>query len=132
MHIDLLPPQRPSDGKYITVFGFGGYLQNKSSGLFKKHHKEHQIHIFAESKFLSGKLESVLVERPAHVRDIRFITIEQAEISVEAMMPDNIAWRNRFAVDVLDILTRLIKADSLEVRKSKDKEWQERVAQQGI
>ena len=127
--VDALSQQQPSDDKYITVFGFTEYVQSESFGPFKKHPKQ-QLLIYAEKGKYSGDLSVLLVERPSDLQDIRFITIKQAETSVEVIMPENVAWRNRFARNILDHFISSVRGESLEERKNKDKEWQQRSTRQ--
>lgn len=117
LDIGVLPPNQPSDGEYITVFGFREYVQKESFGPFKKHRKQHQIEIFGESKMYSGDLSMRIVESPKELRPIRFITMEQAKTSAEAIMPHNIDWRDRFAMNALDLLAFDLKEVPLEARR---------------
>lgn len=119
------PPQLPDDRR-TTVFGFAEFPKDKLNNL-----KNHQIDISAESGLYTGELSRIMLGKPENLQITPFMPFTEAT-DAEAMLPHNIAWRRKFATEILDRLISLANKTPSETRNMIDRKWQERFKRQRI
>jgi len=122
-------PQQPPNDNYISVFGFAEFPQSIGFGPFKKH--QANILIIGEGGNYTGDLSRIMIGKPTNLQTTPFKP--GTKIShIEAMLPGNTAWREKFATDIVNMLIDYANNYSLEQRKSEDKLWQETFTRQRI